>query len=154
MNETNHPSSLATCTLIQDLLNVKDGGIYEAVVNQKQRLDAVVAECAAQKSVIDAVVAVANQSQGISGWHLNGDVAGWGEILPEIYDIETPNVTSALAEVEAKAALPANWDDLLFNEMNRRFELKRHDDDYLTNGDTQIGVEFAIEFIKQLLEAR
>ncbi|HHQ6628415.1 TPA: hypothetical protein ACSTL5_004995 [Serratia fonticola] len=103
MNETNHPSPLVTCTLIQDFLGVKDGGIYEAVVKQKQQLDAVVAECAAQKSIIDAVVAVANQSQGISGWHLNGDVAGWGEILPEIYDIETPNVTSALAEVEAKA---------------------------------------------------
>lgn len=46
MNETNHPSSLATCTLIQDLLGVKEGGIYEAVVQLKQRLDAVVAECA------------------------------------------------------------------------------------------------------------
>lgn len=46
MNETNHPSSLATCTLIQDFLGVKDGGIYEAVVQLKQRLDAVVAECA------------------------------------------------------------------------------------------------------------
>lgn len=127
---------------------------FEDYEQLKARLDAVVAECATQKGVIDAVVAVANQSQGISGWHLNGAVAGWGEILPEIYDIETPNVTAALAEVEAKAALPANWDDLLFNEMNRRFELKRHDDDYLTNGDTQIGVEFAIEFIKQLREAR
>jgi hypothetical protein len=103
MNETNHPSSLATCTLIQDFLSVKDGGIYEAVVQLKQQLDAVVAECATQKGVIDAVVAVANQSHGISGWHLNGDVAGWEEILPEIYDIETPNVTAALAEVEAKA---------------------------------------------------
>lgn len=69
----------------------------------KQRLDAVVAECATQKGVIDAVVAVANQSQGISGWHLNGAVARWEEILPEIYDIETPNVTAALAEVEDKA---------------------------------------------------
>lgn len=50
MNETNHPSSLATCTLIQDFLGVKDGGIYEAVVKLKQQLDAVVAENVALKS--------------------------------------------------------------------------------------------------------
>lgn len=35
MNETNHPSSLATCTLIQDFLGVKDGGIYEAADYRK-----------------------------------------------------------------------------------------------------------------------
>ncbi|MFV8869582.1 hypothetical protein [Serratia fonticola] len=68
----------------------------------KQQLDAVVAECATQKGVIDAVVAVANQSQGISGWHLNGEVAGWSEILPEIYDIETPATSAALAEAAAQ----------------------------------------------------
>ncbi|WP_447879798.1 hypothetical protein [Serratia fonticola] len=43
MNETNHPAPV-TCTLIQDLLGVTDGGIYEAVVSLKQRLDAVVAD--------------------------------------------------------------------------------------------------------------
>ncbi|HFV9295655.1 TPA: hypothetical protein ACIAIE_005580 [Serratia fonticola] len=51
MNETNHPSPLVTCTLIQDLLGITDGGIYEAVVQLNQRLDAVVAECAMVKDV-------------------------------------------------------------------------------------------------------
>ncbi|GAA4493678.1 hypothetical protein [Pseudaeromonas paramecii] len=31
-----------------------------------------------------AVQAVANNSQGIAGWHLNGDLAGWDELLPEV----------------------------------------------------------------------
>ncbi|WP_447872039.1 hypothetical protein [Serratia fonticola] len=107
----------------------------------KQQLDAVVAECADLKTCA-------------IGWaELYADEMGDPHITEDALP-KTPNVTAALAEVEAKAALPANWDDLLFNEMNRRFELKRHDDDYLTNGDTQIGVEFAIEFIKQLREGR
>ena len=110
----------------------------------KQRLDAVVAECADMKNAHAALlehISVTDKGPAGTAAMIASDA---------LYNTATPNVTAALAEVEAKAALPANWDDLLFNEMNRRFELKRHDDDYLTNGDTQIGVEFAIEFIKQL----
>lgn len=152
MNETNHPSSLATCTLIQDFLGVKDGGIYEAVVKQKQQLDAVVAENVALKESVSEVRRQAfcgRRNSHNCGPFQHSDLC---ESIIESTKVETPSTDAALAEVEAKAALPANWDDLLFNEMNRRFELKRHDDDYLTNGDTQIGVEFAIEFIKQLRE--
>ncbi|MBP0998429.1 hypothetical protein J8629_15360 [Serratia fonticola] len=110
MNETNHPSSLATCTLIQDLLNVKDGGIYEAVVKQKQQLDAVVAERDAlaaenciQDCIITAVKDLVHDSEGVIGWHLNGDVAPWDEVLPELSHSDTPATSAALAEVEAKA---------------------------------------------------
>ncbi len=39
---------------------------------------------------IEAVRSVADNSSGIAGWHLNGDIATWEEILPEINDIETP----------------------------------------------------------------
>lgn len=110
MNETNHPSSLATCTLIQDLLGVTDGGIYEAVVQLKARLDTVVAErdtlaaenCI-QDFIITAVKDLVGDSEGVIGWHLNGDVASWEEVLPELSHSETPATTAALAEVEAKA---------------------------------------------------
>lgn len=157
MNETNHPSSLATCTLIQDFLGVKDGGIYEAVVQLKQRLDAVVA---GNEKLIEAMRAIYTDGLLLTTATGSGDdIYLWDYICDpkeqiEQWIAEAKTTSAALAEVEAKAALPANWDDLLFNEMNRRFELKRHDDAYLTNGDTQIGVEFAIEFIKQLREAR
>ena len=35
-------------------------------------------------AALEAVLAVASQSAGIAGWHLNGDLAGWGELLPEV----------------------------------------------------------------------
>lgn len=97
MNETNHPSSLATCTLIQDLLDVKDGGIYEAVVKQKQPLDAVVAEFADMKNAHAAVlehISVTDKGPAGTAAMIASDA---------LYNTETPNVTAALAEVEAKA---------------------------------------------------
>ena len=35
-------------------------------------------------AALEAVLAVASQSAGIAGWHLNGDLAGLGELLPEV----------------------------------------------------------------------
>ncbi|HCO8941989.1 TPA: hypothetical protein OCB35_003964, partial [Escherichia coli] len=50
---------------------------------------ALAAENAAMHETIEAVRSVADNSSGIAGWHLNGDIATWEEILPEINDIET-----------------------------------------------------------------
>ncbi|MEH3452389.1 hypothetical protein [Phytobacter diazotrophicus] len=44
---------------------------------------------ASQLSIIEAVRAVAAHSDGIAGWHQNGDLANWGEILPELEDCKT-----------------------------------------------------------------
>ncbi|HCA4614600.1 TPA: hypothetical protein MRQ16_004746, partial [Escherichia coli] len=52
---------------------------------------------------IEAVRSVADNSSGIAGWHLNGDIATWEEILPEINDIETTATDAFLAEVRAQA---------------------------------------------------
>lgn len=68
---------------------------------------ALAAENAAMHETIEAVRSVADNSSGIAGWHLNGDIATWEEILPEINDIETPATDAFLAEVRAKA-----FDDL------------------------------------------
>ncbi|EKH4271954.1 hypothetical protein QSE53_003122 [Escherichia coli] len=59
------------------------------------------AENAAMHETIEAVRSVADNSSGIAGWHLNGDIATWEEILPEINDIETPATDAFLAEVRA-----------------------------------------------------
>ncbi|HCO7980155.1 TPA: hypothetical protein OB722_001175 [Escherichia coli] len=63
---------------------------------------ALAAENAAMHETIEAVRSVADNSSGIAGWHLNGDIATWEEILPEINDIETPATDSFLAEVRAQ----------------------------------------------------
>ncbi|EPU3696390.1 eae-like domain protein, partial [Escherichia coli] len=56
---------------------------------QLVRANALAAENAAMHETIEAVRSVADNSCGIAGWHLNGDIATWEEILPEINDIET-----------------------------------------------------------------
>ncbi|GKW21877.1 hypothetical protein PEC302107_36060 [Pectobacterium araliae] len=69
---------------------------------EKQR-DGLVAENVGFKSVIEAVRAVANSSSGISGWHLNGVIATWDDVLPEINDVEPEETEAAIAEIGAKA---------------------------------------------------
>ncbi|MEL3286855.1 hypothetical protein R9S37_01845 [Escherichia coli] len=63
---------------------------------------ALAAENAEMHETIEAVRSVADNSSGIAGWHLNGDIATWEEILPEINDIETPATDAFLAEVRAQ----------------------------------------------------
>ncbi|HCR6164380.1 hypothetical protein [Shigella sonnei] len=60
------------------------------------------AENAVMLETIEAVRSVADNSSGIAGWHLNGDIATWEEILPEINDIETTATDTFLAEVRAQ----------------------------------------------------
>lgn len=77
---------------------------------QLVRANALVAENAAMHETIEAVRSVADNSSGIAGWHLNGDIATWEEILPEINDIETPATDAFLAEVRAQGVeMFAQW---------------------------------------------
>ncbi|HGY8356881.1 TPA: hypothetical protein ACNTEX_003203 [Escherichia coli] len=69
---------------------------------QLVRANALAAENAAMHETIEAVRSVADNSSGIAGWHLNGDIATWEEILPEINDIETTATDAFLAEVWAQ----------------------------------------------------
>lgn len=69
---------------------------------QLVRANALAAENAAMHETIEAVRSVADNSSGIAGWHLNGDIATWEEILPEINDIETTATDAFLSEVRAQ----------------------------------------------------
>ncbi|ROX14633.1 hypothetical protein [Escherichia coli] len=66
------------------------------------KISALAAENEAMHETIEAVRSVADNSSGIAGWHLNGDIATWEEILPEINDIETPATDAFLDEVRAQ----------------------------------------------------
>ena len=59
------------------------------------------AENVAMRQTIEAVRGVADNSSGIAGWHLNGDIAKWSEILPEIDNIETPATDRIVAGFKA-----------------------------------------------------
>ncbi|EOJ6941841.1 hypothetical protein ACKD6H_000662 [Escherichia coli] len=73
-----------------------------AVKLAHEKFSALAAENAAMHEAIEAVRSVADNSSGIAGWHLNGDIATWEEILPEINDIETPATDSFLSELRAQ----------------------------------------------------
>ncbi|HDX1922502.1 TPA: hypothetical protein RN801_000700 [Escherichia coli] len=73
-----------------------------AVKLAHEKFSALAAENAAMHETIEAVRSVADNSSGIAGWHLNGDIATWEEILPEINDVETPATDAFLAEVRAQ----------------------------------------------------
>ncbi|WP_223955110.1 hypothetical protein [Aeromonas caviae] len=36
------------------------------------------------REALNGVVGVMNNSQGVAGWHMNGDIATWDELLPEV----------------------------------------------------------------------
>ncbi|HFK1320810.1 TPA: hypothetical protein ACG031_000377 [Escherichia coli] len=74
-----------------------------AVKLAHEKFSALAAENAVMLETIEAVRSVADNSSGIAGWHLNGDIATWEEILPEINDIETPATDAFLAEIRAEA---------------------------------------------------
>ncbi|HBE9101663.1 TPA: hypothetical protein KNG86_003884 [Escherichia coli] len=73
-----------------------------AVKLAHEKFSALAAENAVMLETIEAVRSVADNSSGIAGWHLNGDIATWEEILPEINDIKTTATDAFLAEVRAQ----------------------------------------------------
>lgn len=75
---------------------------YEDYAALEAKCAALAAENAAMHETIEAGLSVADNSSGIAGWHLNGDIATWEEILPEINDIETPATDAFLSEVRAQ----------------------------------------------------
>lgn len=74
-----------------------------AVKLAHEKFSALAAENAVMLETIEAVRSVADNSSGIAGWHLNGDIATWEEILPEINDIETTATDAFLTEIRAEA---------------------------------------------------
>jgi len=64
----------------------------------------------------------------------------------------SPNPMSAEQPAPAAVVLPVDWQDQLFAEMDRRFELRKLDEDHMANDDTQIGVEFAMKWITDRLD--
>ncbi len=65
------------------------------------------AENLSMRETIEAVRGVADNSSGIAGWHLNGEIAKWSEILPEIDDIETTATDAVLTELRNEAGARA-----------------------------------------------
>ncbi|HBU5870843.1 TPA: hypothetical protein L9J98_003792 [Klebsiella pneumoniae] len=91
------------------------------------------AENVAMRETIEAVRGVADNSSGIAGWHLNGEIAQWSEILPEIDDIETPATDRIVAGIKADgvdefaAKLRIPGDDQFFDALAKGVALAADD---------------------------
>lgn len=104
-------------------LDEDDWGYIEPFLNEceteLESLRQQLAECQATnwklREALDAVQQVANSSEGIAGWHLNGDIASWDSILPEVDEaLALPNDATALSELiaERTASLTAEVERL------------------------------------------
>ncbi|HDY4931581.1 TPA: hypothetical protein RPG34_003413 [Yersinia enterocolitica] len=98
-------AALNTCSLIADALGIK-GAVAGDTIAKVQQL---VAESAALKAenciqdfIIAAVKDLVRESDGVTGYHRNGDVATWDEVLPELSHSETPATTQAINEIKAQ----------------------------------------------------
>lgn len=77
-----------------------DGPVSKLVIEYVMGL---VAENAIQDFIITAVKDLVRESNGVAGWHLNGDIATWDEVLPELSHSETPATDAAIAKIGLKA---------------------------------------------------
>jgi len=80
---------------------------YEDHAAEAARLNEQVQALAAENSILDFIISAVKElvrdSKGVTGWHLNGDVATWDEVLPELDHGETPATDTAIREIGAKA---------------------------------------------------
>lgn len=72
----------------------------DALQEQVQKL---AAENSIQDFIISAVRDLARETDGVTGWHLNGDLATWDEVLPELSHSDTPATDAVIREIGAKA---------------------------------------------------
>ncbi|MGO0197066.1 hypothetical protein ACTS1J_18755 [Citrobacter freundii] len=93
-------SDLATQLEVQF---VRSTNMAVQLANAESKCRDLAAENESMHETIEAVRSVADNSSGIAGWHLNGDIATWEEILPEINEIKTQATDAFLAEVRAQA---------------------------------------------------
>lgn len=120
--------------LIQSLESAGELSIKETkVMALAKACQQLAAENVAMRETIEAVRGVADNSSGIAGWHLNGEIAQWSEILPEIDDIETPATDAYLAGIKADgveefaAKLRIPGDDQFFDALAKGVALAADD---------------------------
>ena len=71
----------------------------ETVNALQERCDELLKQRDELLAALEAVQAVANESSGIAGWHLNGDVASWNDLLPEVAEAMASAQRMAMKEV-------------------------------------------------------
>lgn len=71
------------------------------LANAESKCRELAAENAHMQQVIGDVQTLYYESDGIVGYHLNGDIAKWDDVMPDLWS-ETPATDAFLAEVRAQ----------------------------------------------------
>lgn len=90
-------------------LGAKCATLLEERYHDKKKISELATRCAellaeniALHRAIKATQGVIENSDGVAGWHSNGDIAAWEEILPEVNDIVTTATNTFLAALRAQ----------------------------------------------------
>ncbi|CFQ47505.1 hypothetical protein [Yersinia aleksiciae] len=97
-------SALNTCSLIAEALGITGAVAGDTIAKVQQLVSesaALKAENCIQDFIIAAVKDLVRESDGVTGWHRNSDVATWDEVLPELSHSDKPATTQALNEIKA-----------------------------------------------------
>ena len=91
--------------LAKELHCAESAALVSDLVSQLEvqlvRSNALAAENAHMQQVIGEVQILYYESDGIVGYHLNGEVAKWDDVMPDLW-AETPATDAFLAEVRAQ----------------------------------------------------
>ncbi|EJD6649747.1 hypothetical protein M0L04_RS24260 [Citrobacter freundii] len=82
--------------------------------NLEAKCEKLAAENAHMQQVIGDVQTLYYESDGIVGYHLNGDIAKWDDVMPDLWS-ETPATDAFLAEVRAQGV------DAAIEHLNKKF---------------------------------
>jgi len=110
-----------------DMVRADDYLKLEAqVAALQEQVRALAAENSIQDFIISAVKDLVRESEGVAGWHLNGDIATWDKVLPELNHSETPATDAALREIRADGAMACGvhlreWYDYQVEERAEEF---------------------------------
>ncbi|WP_407201297.1 hypothetical protein [Citrobacter werkmanii] len=101
-------SDLATQLEVQF---VRSTNMAVQLANAESKCRELAAENAHMQQVIGDVQTLYYESDGIVGYHLNGDIAKWDDVMPDLW-AETPDTDAFLAEVRA-SALPVEIAEII-----------------------------------------
>lgn len=112
-------------------------------VELQDHLKALVAENLAMQTAIEEMKQVYYVSDGVTGYHLNGDIAKWDDVMPDLWAIETPATDSILREAEARGV--------------EKFVVKTTHQFFSPESNAAQGLTYLVcanEFVKQLREGK
>jgi len=121
------------------------------IAKLQEQVRALAADNSIQDFIISAVKDLVRESEGVAGWHLNGDIASWDEALPELNHSETPDTDAALREVRAQAR--AEGIHFAANRLLAAWESGFVDDTPAAAHDISGAILSAVEFLPNADEA-